>query len=102
MYFSKTVNINLSQWLECKDKNVILFHTKLTFKQWKQLKDEFEEQRDKHDELIFSLQSQILVKIIRILETELNLSWAFRMIITELNYLNQIKKQVKAWIYHTS
>ena len=44
------------------------------FKQQKQLKDEFEEQRDKHDKLIFLLQSQILVKIIKILETKLNLS----------------------------
>ena len=88
IYFSKTVNTDLSQWLEYKDKNVILFHIKLIFKQQKQLKDEFEKQKNKHDKLISSLQLQILVKIIRILETELNLLQAFRMIITESDYLN--------------
>ena len=72
------------------------------FKQQKQLKNEFEEQRDKHDELIFSLQLQILVEITEVLETELNLIQAFKMIITELNYLNQMKKQVKAQICYVS
>ena len=65
------------------------------FKQQKQLKDEFEEQRDKHDKLIFLLQSQILIKIIRVLETEFNLSQVFKIIITESDYFNQMKKQVK-------
>ena len=52
--------------------------------------------------MIFSLQSQILVEITEILKTEFNLSQACRIVITESDYLNQIKKQVKAQIHHVS
>jgi SNF2 family DNA or RNA helicase len=102
MYFSKTVDTDLSQWLERKGKNVALFHAKLTFKQRKQLEDGFEERRDEHGELVSPLQPQILVGTTGVLGTGLNLPRAFRMVITEPDYLNRVEKQAKARIRRAS
>ena len=52
--------------------------------------------------MIFLLHLQILVEITEVLETELNLSQACRVVITESDYLNQIEKQVKAQIHCAS
>ncbi len=79
-----------------------LFHAKLTFKQRKQLEDGFEERRDEHGEFVSPLRPQILVGTTGVLGTGLNLPQAFRMVITEPDYLNRVEKQAKARIRRAS